>query len=258
MTGIQLTERDLDILAFLLQMKFATVKELQHKFFRKLKDGKVSNSEWYARERMRLLWKHGLVETVRFRYTDYKYFIATDLAFEILSGNAERMDKVAKPIRQIDIRTFEHDAMLMKLRLHLEDTESVKNWKSERVIKRDLFFQGKLARDYVPDAVYENEAGETVAYELERTMKSRKDYREKIGKYVRIVRKQMIAGPLKFDKARFVCATPRIAEALKIEARIFNNTENPLMTFELLKDVFGAPDKDFRLPSYGLLVNQYT
>jgi hypothetical protein len=257
MTGIQLTERDLDILAFLLEMKFATVKELQHKFFRKLKDGKLSSSEWYARERMRLLWKNGLVETVRFRYTDYKYFIATELAFEILEGNIERAGRIARPIRQIDIRTFEHDAMLMKLRLYLEDTESVRNWKSERVIKRDLFFQGNLARDYVPDAVFMNESGDTVAYELERTMKSKRDYREKINKYLRIVRKQVVGSPLIFDRVRFVCASSRILEALKSEARIFNGGEKPMMIFELLKDVFDAPDKDFRLPQYGLLVKQF-
>ncbi len=241
MLGLHLTERDLEILGFLLEMKFATVKDLQRKFFRKRKDGNQSTSEWYTRERMRLLFKHRLVNSVRFRFTDYKYFVATKSAFDILEGQLKSDGCYTKPLRKVDIRTFEHDSLVMKLRLLLEETEEIRNWQSERSLKRQLFAENlHLIRDYIPDGIYENQHGERVAFELELTMKSKEKYRQKLAKYHKIVQGRELNPQLSFDRVRFICGSPGILEALKRESRIYCQGPEPIMKFELLKDVLGG------------------
>jgi hypothetical protein len=240
MLGMQLTERDLEILGFLLEMKFATVKDLQQKFFRKRKDGNQSTSEWYTRERMGLLYKHGLVNSVRFRFTDYKYFVATKSAFNILEGHLKTDGCYTKPLRKVDIRTFEHDSLVMKLRLKLEETEEIRHWQSERSLKRQLFAENQnLIRDYIPDGIYENQHGERVAFELELTMKSKEKYRQKVAKYHRIVARRDPNPPLSFERVRFICSSPGILEALQRESKIYYQGPESKLKFELLKDVLG-------------------
>lgn len=164
---------------------------------------------------------------------------------------------VGQPIRQIDIRTFEHDALLIKLRFQLEEKESISNWKSDRSLRTAFSFQNGLYRDYVPDAVYQNADQDLVAFELELTIKSKKRYREKLSKYRDIMAGWKTNIPISFHKARFVCATEAIQRSLRNESSLFNDRNNPSMRFELLSDIFVAPNKDIKRPQFELLNTQY-
>ena len=60
--GFRLTDRELDILEFVLEMKFSTLEELHAKFFKVTKWGSTSNSLIWARQRIFQLVKSEFVQ----------------------------------------------------------------------------------------------------------------------------------------------------------------------------------------------------
>lgn len=234
MLGMHITARDLEILKFLLDMKFATINDIHEKFFRVTQEGKISTSLYYARERLRLLRYNLFVEQVKFRYTDRIFFLPTANAFSLIESLPNTSSIIAKPIKQIDIRTFEHDYLLTKCRLQLERKQVVTEWKSEKALHRTLFLEtSRFVKDMVPDAIYSTQDS-VVAFELELTLKSKKRYSHKLRKYSDILRNTQKEIPLSFDEVFFVCSTPGIQRS--IEKELSWLPENHNFRFQQLRD----------------------
>ncbi len=184
---IQLTKRDLEILEFVLEMKFSDLKTIHQKFFTVTKSGHKSVSDWWARERVGLLKKHGFLTAKRISFSGTSYFLATQLAQMALSNMCEGRSFV-QPLDEIDIRTFEHDRLVIEARCALERLGRATKWYSERRLKSEQYLTLGLARRYQPDAIYVNKLNEPVAFELEIAPKTIDRYEEKIRKYLEIIR----------------------------------------------------------------------
>lgn len=183
---IKITERDLNILEFIGDMKFSDLDSIYQKFFSQTKLG-TSKSNWWARERMGLLKKHGLISSVRILFSSDSYFLVTELGYKVLC-QMRPSESFVRPLLEIDIRTFEHDRCVLTSRLALEKSGRALKWMSERRLKSESAFLKGLPRQYQPDAIYWNKFGEPVAFELENSEKTKSRYEKKVRKYVEIMR----------------------------------------------------------------------
>jgi hypothetical protein len=59
---VKLTRRDLEILKFILEMKFASLAEIHWRFFRNLANGSESRSKIWSDQRLRQLCQAGFLE----------------------------------------------------------------------------------------------------------------------------------------------------------------------------------------------------
>jgi len=90
---IRLTKRDVEILVFLLEMKFCSLDELYFKFFRLNLDGTESKSSWWARDKINILKSFKLVTSVHF-YTEAKsYYLATRKALRFVSRRSPKQER---------------------------------------------------------------------------------------------------------------------------------------------------------------------
>ena len=191
-------------------------------FLKNKLDGSQSVCVCYARERLRLLVKHNFLKIVRLRVDGRNYYIGTKLCFEFLDNSYPSVD-VARPSSEIDIRTFDHDSELIKFRIYLEKTSLISKWRSERFLKREnYFFTGKLQRIVAPDAIYQKN-GQDIAFEYEISKKSEDRYREKVKRYVSIMRNPSEDGPIKFSHCRFVCKNAQVYNSLKKHTVIYGD-----------------------------------
>lgn len=238
---MQITERDLEIIGFVLAMKFASVGDIHRKFFKIKRDGSFSNSEWCTRERLRQLIEMGYLNSVRYRFEQKSYYVGTKHGYDLIHYSAAALTP-PKPIRQIDIRTFDHDLLVLKSRLVLEEFEKVKNWESDRQLKIQYteYFQFRSCRDSTPDGVYWTSDGKRVAFEYEIARKSTQRYRDKIRKYVSRIRHEGVNEGPKYDHVRMVCERESVFRILKEQTKIYSQ----FFTIQLASDFFAPMDRD--------------
>lgn len=220
---MQLTARDFEIINFLLAMKFSSIQSIHQKFFKKKMDGSISDNEWYARERLRQLIEMDYISTVRYRFEQKNYYIATKHGYDLIYYYQPTMVP-AKPLKQIDVRTFDHDIQVMKSRLLLEEFENITSWDSDRQLKCQYpdYFETRGSRDSAPDGVYKSASGKVIAFEYEIAQKSKRRYRDKIHKYVSCIRnKSSFDGP-NYDLIRFVCEKECVYKTLVDLTSIYN------------------------------------
>jgi Fe2+ or Zn2+ uptake regulation protein len=116
---MKLTNRDLEILKFVLEMKFVSIEDVYHRFFKVKKNGELSKSDWWTRDRVYQLQKHGFLRKLSF-YTEARWFyVATEKAYNLLLGKYTGLH-FCDPTRKIDIHTFHHDWLVTKCRIELE------------------------------------------------------------------------------------------------------------------------------------------
>jgi hypothetical protein len=186
--GLRLTDRDIDLLEFINDMRFVNLTAVHLRFFSQTRDAVKSKSSWWARERLSLLQRNQLINPCRVYTEGQSYYLVTALGVSIL--NSKRPIRVhAQAIERIDIRSFEHDKMILMSRIALELGGRADNWESERYLKAHSSFEGSkrsLSREFQPDAIYTNRHGEQVAFELELSFKSKERYRRKIQTFSRL------------------------------------------------------------------------
>lgn len=130
---IQLTQRDLEIISFVCDMKFASLDDIYEKYFKKLKDGTLSKSTWWARQRLNELFKHKYLNRI-YSFSERKaYYLGT------LKGYLEIVKKCpfslpTRPIENINFNTFDHDRLLLSIRLDMEKKNEITNWISDRTL----------------------------------------------------------------------------------------------------------------------------
>lgn len=217
--NIVLTERDFEILEFIMDMKFAGVEEVFEKFFKiTLANESAKSSEW-ARKRLCQLEKANFLKSVRSFSESTRYYVTTFKAYYALTQfNPEKF--VGKLSGGFDQRTFLHDRGVLRARLHLESLQLVRVWMSDRKLKSSTELAGGLSVQYVPDAIYVTPAGARVAFELEIAVKAKSRYQDKIKKYVQLMRSTNMQHKV-FDRVQFVCAKDTVAKFLVKETRIY-------------------------------------
>lgn len=180
---VVLSDRDFEILQFILEMKFASLDEVCAKFFKGSPVDQNIVGYWYAKKRLSQLEKAGyLASSKRFSETKRFYF-ATKLAYSALS-NLFLGQTLLRPIGSIDGRTVAHDYLVLRMRLALEKRGLCHSWISDRSLKIQTGILSELKAGYSPDGVYQPLQGPAVAFELEIALKSKARYQAKIKKYI--------------------------------------------------------------------------
>lgn len=231
--GLVLTERDLEVIAFVNSMKFASLDELHFKFFRVLKSGIESKSLWWARERIGDLVKANYLSRI-YSFSERKaYYHGTSKGYYALQRSCPEKHS-PRPLEKIDHNTFEHDKLLLRTRLHLEENEKINSWISDR----QLFQFPELCLNFgegnQPDALYINSNGEKIALELELARKAKKRYVDKIRNYAFLMREQK-DNPNNFKKVRFIVGNESVRDLLLAEIKIYPQYFELQMLSEILK-----------------------
>lgn len=219
--NLSLTERDFEILEFIMDMKFSGIYEVFEKFFRVTQsNGEAKSSEW-AKKRLFQLEKAKFLKSVRSFSEATRYYTTTFKAYYAIT-NFKPEANVGKPNGGFDQRTFVHDRMVLQSRLLLESQGLVTSWLSDRKLRSSTELSGGLTSLYIPDAIYKLPSGEKVAFELEIAVKAKSRYQDKIKKYVQLMRAQNAQHKI-FDRVHYVCAKESVAEHLEKETRIYGD-----------------------------------
>lgn len=229
--SFRFTSRDLDIMEFILEMKFATIVDIHKKFFRFTRTGQESTSLRWARERLAILVKEKMIEPLR----DVSYktlYVLTQKGYLFLRNSRDQKN-YCRPLLDIDSRTFDHDQRVIAARIAIENSSQSMQWISERQLSEIEEVKKYLPTEFRPDAIYINSQGQKVAFELEITRKSKERYQQKIKRFINVMTKEG-EGERIFDKVHYVCEKQTILELLKSEVQLYL----PLFRFTLEQELF--------------------
>lgn len=239
---IKLNQRDLEILEFVLDMKFVSVNDVYRRFFSITLSGeKAKSNEWAIRRLQQLEWSGYLKGVFSFSERT-KFYLATGKAYQFVSKSKPE-EEILKPSAVIDHRTFTHDRYVLEARIILENRKAAECWISDKKLRSSTELSGGLTLSNVPDGIYFDLEGKRVALEMELSQKSHKDYLNKIKKYVSMMRSEDRTINV-FDRVLYVCAKRNAHDFLVKETKIYGNlfevktfseffTEG--VSFELLK-----------------------
>ncbi len=219
---VELVERDLRVLEFMLDMKFAGCAEVFEKFFSRVHDGEVlaASHEW-TRKRLRQLTQGGFLRAgVGIQGGASVYFVTFKAFYALSSVYPERV--FPKPTGGLDLRTFVHDRELLTVRMEYERTTPELSWVSDRRLKQGFATHIGLTGVHVPDALIQLPGVGTTALELEIAMKSRDRYRDKVSRYVRLIRESRTK-PSGLRKVVYRCLREPVFEALSTECRVYGD-----------------------------------
>ena len=220
------TNRDLDILEFILEMKFATIQEIHCKFFKVTRSGQESYSLRWARERLAALVKTKMLEPLK-EVCHKTLYVLTQKGYFYLR-NSRNTKTFCRPLYDVDGRTFDHDWRVIQLRIAFEAKGIAKEWVSERQLSDTDQLAKILSSEFRPDGIYTNESGQKVAFELEIARKSKERYRQKVKKYIQVMT-EIDPNSRFFEKVHYVCEKQNIIDLLKIESQLYQ----PLFQFSL-------------------------
>lgn len=218
---IVLTDRDLEIIKFILEMKFCSVNDIHQRFFKVNPSGTESLTNRSAYRRLLLLEVNDYLVSCKCHITGEKLYFPSAKGYYLILRSNTLSGSISYPIKKIDYRTFEHDHKLIQIRYDLERSENVKDWKSDRYLKSKTEFNELSALNIVPDAIYSNSYGENIALELELTLKSKERYKLKIKSIVDYIR-GLNSETKAFQKVRFLCGKKSIFETLSKETKIYS------------------------------------
>ena len=233
---LRLTERETELLEFVLDQKFANREALYVRFYQ----GVASKSSRYAYHRLHLLCNHGFLRPIRV-YTEFCYFyLASPLAYTTLQALRPHRT-LSMAAESIDYRTFEHDKRVMLCRAAREKSGQAKHWLSERRLKQEWIFENgyRLAREYMPDAIYTNSKGGQVAFELELAPKTRERYMKKVSRFLEVMQNPEGA----FQRTLFVTCSEPVHRMLLSVTRPYPETFKVMRYEEVIYPTFkkGTP-----------------
>lgn len=207
-----LSERDLCALRFVLEMKFSTLDDLFQRFYRTNDNFGVERGREYLKKRLVQLVGAGYLTTTRAFSEKVRLFLATKKTYRTLKElNPEK--EICFPLEAVDGRTVVHDYYLGKLRVYLEEVQKVTSWTSDRHLKCFPELINGLRGQYVPDAIYTNSENEKVALELELSLKAKSKYKDKIRKYIYLLKSQ--ESYKAFSKVHFVYSDELVKKHLE-------------------------------------------
>lgn len=217
---VMLSQRDIEVLEFIIDMKFAGCAEVFEKFFSRvgIEKTEASSTEW-TRKRLRQLEAAGLLRAdVGIGLRERVYFATFKGYHAVSSIHPEKM--LAKPTGGLDLRTFVHDRELLLVRLEFERKHEKLLWISDRKLRQGQGPSLGFTSAYVPDALIELPGVGNVALEIEIALKSRARYRDKVQRYVRIIRESR-GRPDGLKKVIFRCLKRPCFDAIRKESDIY-------------------------------------
>lgn len=226
----RLTPRDLDIIEFVLEMKFSAIEDIHSKFFKLTKNGQTSYNIRWARERVAILVNNKMLEALK-EVCHRTIYVATMKGYFYLK-NSRNHKNYCRPLLDVDSRTFDHDHRVIKNRILLEQKGIVNEWLSERSLFELEEVKQSLSAEFRPDAIYINPVGEKVAFELEIARKSKDRYHQKIKRYIQIMTESSESSRL-FDKVHYVCEKQNVLDLVRSETQLYQ----PLFQFSLEADI---------------------
>lgn len=161
----RITSRDIDIIEYILEMKFSTIGDIHSNFFKVTKIGEESSCLRWARERIANLVKTELLQPVK--YVCHKtLYIVTQKGFLFLRNS--RSGRIfSRPLLSVDGRTYDHDQKVIQIRSLLEKQGNAQSWISERQLSEREEYRKYLPTEFRPDGIYEADSGQKIAFELE-------------------------------------------------------------------------------------------
>lgn len=215
---IKLFPRDLEIIRFVSEMKFAPLDMIFAKFFRRTVFGETAVSLAWTRRRLSQLERAGFIEGL------YSFSERTRLYRGKMKGyyalkQVYPESELVKPIEGFDQRTFRHDLMVSEFRVWCEENLGIRSWYSEKLIKSASGMSAWFGSEYIPDGIYElSSTGERLAFELELSVKAKSRYQDKIRKYIQIMRDKE-KSPI--GRVHFVCEEESVIKRLELETRLY-------------------------------------
>lgn len=236
-----LTSRDLEIIEFIIDMKFASIEDVFEKFFKVKQNQTAAKSDLWARKRLLQLEQSKFLKGHKLHQEKSTFYTATFKAYYALS-NVHPEKLLCKPIGGFDSRTYGHDKTVLKCRLALESQLNITNWISDRKLKSYPELTGGLSTNHVPDGIFTKSTGENVAFELEIARKAKSRYQDKIRKYLYILRSDNSA-KRKFESVLFVCPKETVRDLLIKETKIYGKLFKVLSMQEFITELIGAKNE---------------
>ena len=236
---VELVERDLRVLEFILDMKFAGCTEVFEKFFSRVHDGEVlaASHEW-TRKRLRQLMQGGFLRAGFGVSGGASVYFATFKAYYAL--NSVYPEHVfPKPTGGLDLRTFVHDRELLAVRMEYERSQPEMTWVSDRRLKQGFASNIGLSGVHVPDGLMEFADSSIIALELEIAMKSRDRYRDKVARYVRLIRDSRTK-TRGLRKVVYRCLREPVFEAISKECRVYGDMFEVVLAKPVVTTLRGA------------------
>lgn len=228
--GVRVTPRDLDMLEFINDMKFAGASLIFQRFFRKKGEG-GANSVVVAKNRLNRLRLVGVLEGERNHAVNQTFYRVTKAGVELLD-RFRPMREHPVALKRIDHHTFDHDRWVAEMRVALEKAFVLTSWISERQLKAEGSVLRGLPEEYHPDAVFVKPTGERVAFEFENAWKSKDRYQRKVNRFVDILKGD---GQRIFDQVHYVCLKSGVAKSISGISRVYE----PLILVSELEKFLG-------------------
>ena len=218
---VELVQRDLKVIEFILDMKFAGYSEVFEKFFSTTHAGNKTESKEWARKRLRQLENAGfLISAVSITGGPQVYCAAFKGYYTLKNLNPERT--FPRPTATLDTRTFIHDKEVLLARLKIERAWGDIQWMSDRKLRQGFGEPFGLSGIHVPDAVFMQPELGWVAFELEIAIKTKDRYADKVARYVRLIRESRMK-TLGIRNVTYRCLRSAVFEALAKECRPYGD-----------------------------------
>lgn len=219
--AVVLTDRDLLIIEYILDMKFASIQNIFEKFFKVTFSGDLAKSnEWTVRRLQQLVSAGYLLKTHSFTERE-NYYLATLKGFRAVKDSKPELE-ILRPSLTIDHNTFTHDKLVLEARIALENHRAANSWMSDKKLRSASDLAGGLKGTNVPDGIYLNASGTRIALEMELNFKTKAIYKEKIRRYVMMMRSSDPKVNV-FDKVVYLCSKETIFNYLSAETRIYTD-----------------------------------
>ncbi len=228
--GYRLTERELDVLEFILEMKFSTIEDLHAKFFKVTKWGSTSNSLIWAKQRISHLVKTEMLQILT-EVCNRPLYVLTQKGYNFLK-NSRPSKNYCRPLFDVDGRVFDHDQRVTQVRIALESSGQIKEWTSERQLSEIEEVKKYLPTEFRPDGIYINSQGQKIAFELEIARKSKERYQQKVKRYIQVMTEGNAQSRI-FESVHYVCEKQTVLDLVKSETQLYQ----PLFQFSLEADI---------------------
>lgn len=194
--GFRLTERDVELLGFLLDQKFASLEQIYFRFFdvRLKVTDELPQNLFVTRQRLQVLRRAGLVSTEKVFSESKSLYLLTTLGFKIFRARRPH-DAFASPAKDVDFRNYDHDTKVNDCRIAIERTGKVMKWLPERRLRaqgfESEFSWSELPKELVPDGIFiSKKNGDRIAFEIETTPRKKSRYEEKRDGFLSVMRGQ--------------------------------------------------------------------
>lgn len=228
----KITNRDLEVMRFCLEMRFATIEQIHQQFFNKSHTGEPSNCDRWTKDRLFKLRQLDYLKLQK-NFTTGQNLILPTMKSYILVRNLLYFEDLPKPIQYVDFRQFEHDRLLTDCRMHLENTQQITRWISERCLQVRTDLVQAFGSETLADGLCINSAGSAWFIELDLSLKTKDRIKKKVRRYVHLLRSEKAIFP-GLESVLFVCGKTSIFNAIEREAKIYGS----LFKVQMLNDFF--------------------